>query len=285
MAKWPAAKHGLLERAVRIAGSLPGKSARDVALRLTWIAKGGAAGKRLKKGEPEKGVKGAQRPPRAGSIFAVQPGPVAGGAGGAAGGAEGAMDGGPGGTVAQLLQNNFDIITNIRNNMHQFKVNENTELLVRMRDNTLRILASMKQSEGVMSQMPELPVKMNLDLANSFLPKVMGQAPPMAPPPQPQQHMVMQMGPNGPIALGGMPQAICVSGMSGDMSMPMMQMAPGQLQMMQMAGPGGPHHMRFVHAPPPGQPQHSGPMLMAAAQHQQHQQQQQQQQQVGGGMH
>mmetsp|Transcript_12590 Transcript_12590/g.32260 ORF Transcript_12590/g.32260 Transcript_12590/m.32260 type:complete len:421 (+) Transcript_12590:1-1263(+) len=36
--------------------------------------------------------------------------------------------------------------------------------------------------------------------------------------------------------------------------------------------------MRFVHAPPPGQPQHSGPMLMAAAQHQQHQQQQQQQQ-------
>ena len=50
------------------------------------------------------------------------------------------------------------------------QVNENTELLVRFRDNILSILQQMDGMQGVMSQMPALPVRLNVDLANNFLP-------------------------------------------------------------------------------------------------------------------
>ncbi len=67
------------------------------------------------------------------------------------------------------------------------QVNENTELLVRFRDNILSILQQMDGMQGVMSQMPPLPVRLNVDLANNFLPKAgtpplfMGMPPMMGP--------------------------------------------------------------------------------------------------------
>ncbi len=51
------------------------------------------------------------------------------------------------------------------------QVNENTELLVRYRDNILTILNQMNSMTGVMQHMPPLPVRLNVELANNFLPK------------------------------------------------------------------------------------------------------------------
>eukprot|EP00891_Asterochloris_glomerata_P000807 jgi/Astpho2/807/e_gw1.00016.308.1_t len=58
--------------------------------------------------------------------------------------------------------------------MAAYKVNENTELLVRFQDNILSILNQMNSMDGVMSQMPPLPVRLNVELANNFLPKAVG---------------------------------------------------------------------------------------------------------------
>jgi hypothetical protein len=131
--------------------------------------------------------------------------------------------------------------------MQHFKVNENTELLVRMRDNTVAILNSMSASEGVMSQMPPLPVRMNAELANNFLPKVIGQAPAMAPQPPPQQQhqhhhptLMMQMAhphPHHPgMQLHPHPHqqgALC---MPAGMSMPLAMAGPAQHQMLGVPG-------------------------------------------------
>ena len=56
-------------------------------------------------------------------------------------------------------------------NCNPGQVNENTELLVRYRDNILTILNQMNSMTGVMQQMPPLPVRLNVELANNFLPK------------------------------------------------------------------------------------------------------------------
>ncbi len=51
------------------------------------------------------------------------------------------------------------------------QVGENTELLMTFRDNILSILNHMQNMGGVMSDMPALPVRMNVELANNFLPR------------------------------------------------------------------------------------------------------------------
>jgi hypothetical protein len=43
--------------------------------------------------------------------------------------------------------------------MAEFKVPENTELLVAFRDNVLAIINAMEAMGGVMAQMPQLPVR------------------------------------------------------------------------------------------------------------------------------
>eukprot|EP00192_Tetraselmis_astigmatica_P021190 CAMPEP_0117650110 /NCGR_PEP_ID=MMETSP0804-20121206/1364_1 /TAXON_ID=1074897 /ORGANISM="Tetraselmis astigmatica, Strain CCMP880" /LENGTH=289 /DNA_ID=CAMNT_0005455959 /DNA_START=209 /DNA_END=1078 /DNA_ORIENTATION=- len=219
----PPDKHSLMERAVLIAATLKNKTARDVALRLLWTQRRELV-KKAKKEAPDRNSKGVRKD-RSTSIFAVsncvttQPAPASKTA------KEGTIDGGPGGTVTQLLDQNFHIIGQIRENMKWFKVNENTELLVRMRDNTINILNNMSQSEGVMSQMPPLPVRMNLELANNFLPKVIGQAPQLQPSPvmvQVGAHITMPGG-----ALHALPQGV---------SMPL-QLS----QAVQLPGQGFPH--------------------------------------------
>ena len=50
-------------------------------------------------------------------------------------------------------------------------MNENTELLMSFRDNILAILNQMNAMGGIMSEMPPLPVRLNVELANNFLPK------------------------------------------------------------------------------------------------------------------
>jgi len=46
-----------------------------------------------------------------------------------------------------------------RSNMADFKVHENTQLLVQFRDNILAIINAMEAMGGVMAQMPQLPVR------------------------------------------------------------------------------------------------------------------------------
>lgn len=43
--------------------------------------------------------------------------------------------------------------------MSDFKVHENTQLLVQFRDNILAIINAMEAMGGVMAQMPQLPVR------------------------------------------------------------------------------------------------------------------------------
>ena len=73
--------------------------------------------------------------------------------------------------MTQLLEQNYLILSQYKQNMQQYKVNENTGLLVQFRDNILTILNQMSCMTGLMQHMPDLPVRLNEDLANSFLPK------------------------------------------------------------------------------------------------------------------
>lgn len=73
--------------------------------------------------------------------------------------------------MSQLLEQNYMILSQYKQNMQQYKVNENTSLLVQFRDNIHTILNQMSCMTGLMQCMPDLPVRLNEDLANSFLPK------------------------------------------------------------------------------------------------------------------
>lgn len=79
--------------------------------------------------------------------------------------------GGIGGHTGELLQQNINMINRIRHNLDMQQVNENTELFSKLRDNIGSILNGMTNMPGVMSQMPALPVKLNIGLANSVLPQ------------------------------------------------------------------------------------------------------------------
>lgn len=48
-----------------------------------------------------------------------------------------------GGHLSQLLEQNYAILNQFKQNMEVYKVNENTELLVRFRDNILTVLHQM----------------------------------------------------------------------------------------------------------------------------------------------
>ncbi|KAL3156956.1 hypothetical protein ABBQ38_001215 [Trebouxia sp. C0009 RCD-2024] len=178
--KYPAERYQPFERYVRIAATLPRKGVRDVALRLRWLSQA-----RKRKVSEEGPNSKRMRRDRCQSIFAAQQKP------------QNVMGqwpqqqlpmpqlddhgaqtvGAVGGLVAQLLEANLHILYQYKQNMHQFKVQENTELLVQFRDNILAVLNQMNSMDGVMSQMPQLPVRMNVELANNFLPAASGASP------------------------------------------------------------------------------------------------------------
>ena len=76
-----------------------------------------------------------------------------------------------GGPMAHLLEQNYLILNQYKQNMQQYKVHENTDLLVRFRNNILTILNQMNSMSGLMQDMPPLPVRLNIELASDFLPK------------------------------------------------------------------------------------------------------------------
>ena len=65
---------------------------------------------------------------------------------------------------------------------HIQQVAENTELLIKYRDNIVSALGQMGKMTGEMAEMPPLPAKPNLELANKFLPPPGGALPGSSPP-------------------------------------------------------------------------------------------------------
>ena len=51
------------------------------------------------------------------------------------------------------------LLLQFRSNMAEFRVPENTQLLLQFRDNILAIINAMEAMGGVMAQMPQLPVR------------------------------------------------------------------------------------------------------------------------------
>jgi hypothetical protein len=150
-----------LQRHVRIAAGLPRKSVRDVALRVRWTHLQHQLKQRTGLDPRRPGI--APMPPKpmlptAAPMPQLLSPPVA--------------DGPPTieGPIAHLLDANLAILNQFRSNMSAFKVHDNTQLLVQFRDNILNILHLMEAMGGVMAQLPQLPVRLNVDLANNFLP-------------------------------------------------------------------------------------------------------------------
>lgn len=166
MTKYTPERMDPVQRYVRMAAALPRKGVRDVALRVRWTMQqrmkrraadsgGGKGGSVMASGAnpmiPMNPNLGIVTPP----VMPLQ-------------GQDGnqTVDG----PIAYLLDANLSILNQFRTNMASFKVHENTQLLVQYRDNILQILHAMDSMGGVMSQLPPLPVKLNVDMANEFLP-------------------------------------------------------------------------------------------------------------------
>ncbi|XP_058102497.1 uncharacterized protein LOC131246407 [Magnolia sinica] len=76
-----------------------------------------------------------------------------------------------GGATGKLLEQNAQMFDQISVNLAALKIQENINLLCQTRDNILTIMNDLKDTSGVMKQMPPLPVKVNEELANSILPR------------------------------------------------------------------------------------------------------------------
>jgi hypothetical protein len=168
------------------------------------------------------------------------------------------------GPISYLLDANLAILNHFRSNMTAFKVHENTQLLVQFRDNILQILQAMEAMGGVMAEMPQLPIRINMELANSFLPSrpagvLTYDGMMMPPPPQPALNAPGMVPLNGPGIAAAPPPPIAGTAAQ----------APPQAQGMGQPKPpmpptamGMPPAMHHPHHPHPPLPQ----------QHQQHQQ-------------
>lgn len=166
MTKYTPERMDPVQRYVRMAAALPRKGVRDVALRVRWTMQ-----QRMKRRAADSGAGkgGSVMASGANPMIPMNPNlgivtppvmPLQG------------QDGNQtvDGPIAYLLDANLSILNQFRTNMASFKVHENTQLLVQYRDNILQILHAMDSMGGVMSQLPPLPVKLNVDMANEFLP-------------------------------------------------------------------------------------------------------------------
>lgn len=172
MQRFPPDRFDSVQRCVKTAAMLPRKSVRDVALRMRWSMQQQSMRKQSQL-EPSLasmvGYKKAHRPPL--PMPMVPPPPVPPFSGLLPGTAS-AVGAGQGvdGPIGMYLEHNYRILNQFRENMGQFKVHENTQLLVQFRDNIIAIINAMEAMGGVMGQMPALPCRLNVDLANNFLP-------------------------------------------------------------------------------------------------------------------
>eukprot|EP00898_Chlorokybus_atmophyticus_P001415 jgi/Chlat1/2274/Chrsp17S02577 len=165
--RYPADKMSNVMRYVRIAAMLPEKSVRDVALRARWMSRkdNGKRRKPLeesvvakkprdKKVQPAPHIVAKPLPPVPALLPVETPSPLE------------ACDGSE---TGRLLEMNTAVANTIKQNLVHCKVEENGALLARMRDNILAIMNGLTSMPGITS-MPPLPIKMDLELANTYLP-------------------------------------------------------------------------------------------------------------------
>lgn len=69
--------------------------------------------------------------------------------------------------MGTLLEQNYLILNQYKQNMQQYKVNENTDLLVRFRDNIVTILSQMNNMSGEDLYQMVVYIKPPLTLPNS----------------------------------------------------------------------------------------------------------------------
>ncbi|XP_039007475.1 uncharacterized protein LOC120135236 [Hibiscus syriacus] len=163
-------------RYAKIAMHLPHKTVRDVALRCRWMTKKRSDKRRkeevnlTRKGKAKKErVVGSSADPThfAGqSSVSQNPTPMA---------PKDYNDCIPfeaiGRVASELLQQNAQALNQMSANLASYELEENIVLLSQTRDNILKLLNLMNEDvPDIMKQMPQLPVKMNLELANTIFP-------------------------------------------------------------------------------------------------------------------
>jgi hypothetical protein len=70
--------------------------------------------------------------------------------------------------INNLLSQNNIIVSNIRENILKGSLDANNELMKQFRSNIIQILTCMSKMQGVMSQMPPIPIKLNSISDNKF---------------------------------------------------------------------------------------------------------------------
>ncbi|KAL3700320.1 hypothetical protein R1sor_018342 [Riccia sorocarpa] len=172
-----------LNKYIKIANLLPDKTVRDVAMRCRWMTKK-EIGKRRKPEDQNASKKNKDKKDKSDSLSTkapaghIRPGVPNYSAPPNVDNDDGISNDAIGGTTGQLLEQNSHVIHQIRSNLAAMKLQENTDLLMRFRDNICAILNGMTNMPGIMSQMPPLPVKINTELADTILPKFLPQASP-----------------------------------------------------------------------------------------------------------
>lgn len=167
-----------INKYIKIAALFPEKTVRDVALRCRWMSKK-ENGKRRKaeeqnqfkkiKDKKDKLVDSTVKPvvPQVSrSTTPVYTTPVL-----SMENDDGIPNEAIGGTAGQLLDQNSLVIAQIKANLAAYKLQENTDLLARFRDNIFAISNSIQNMPGIISQMPPIPVMLNAELADTLLPK------------------------------------------------------------------------------------------------------------------
>ncbi|GMI71876.1 hypothetical protein like AT3G07565 [Hibiscus trionum] len=176
-----------INRYTQIAMQLQNKTVRDVALRCRWMTKKECSKRRREelnstrksKDRKERVADPSAKPTHFAGQSSISPNLTA-------------MipmdynDGIPcraiGGVAGELLEQNAQALNQISANLASFQIQENIGLLAQTRNNLLQLMNSMNDAPDIMKQMPQLPVKLNLGLANTILPPP---PPPLLPPPPP----------------------------------------------------------------------------------------------------
>ncbi|KAI4385825.1 hypothetical protein MLD38_003818 [Melastoma candidum] len=158
---------------IKMAGMLPSKTVRDVALRCRWLTRKRrkpeehSVGKKIcnKKDKLVESSKRMNLPSellintaRSTSLFHP------------ADRLEAAPFEGNIGPTKLLLEDNYRTFNQITANLHSLKLHENNDLLYRTRNNLAAILTEMRDMPGIMRRMPPLPVSIDDDLASTILP-------------------------------------------------------------------------------------------------------------------
>ncbi|KAE8658399.1 acetate--CoA ligase ACS [Hibiscus syriacus] len=164
-----------ITRYAKIAMNLQNKTVRDVALRCRWMNKKETSKRRKEEHSYARKSKDKKErvvdPSAKSTHFAGQssisqyPTPMI-----SVDYNDGIPLGAIGGVAGELLEQNAQALNQISENLASFKIQENIGLLYQTRDNLLKLMNEMNDVPDIMKQMPQLPVKLNLDLANTILP-------------------------------------------------------------------------------------------------------------------